>query len=109
MKKPDNTPEQFRIIPTDSFLTCKRCNKTFAKKKGNRKYCLTCRPLAFYENMRKSQKRYFQSDKGKVALKKAQAKRKLNNNIYPNPVQHPQTPKKEGFDSMLTPTHYDRT
>lgn len=93
------TNKQFKPIPLNYFKECKRCGLDFENRRFS-KYCKRCRPLVVYENMRKSQNKYFQSIKGKVALKKARDKKKINN-IYQSPVQHPQITKKEVVDSIV--------
>ncbi len=63
-------PQKFKEIPLGEYKECKRCGREFEVKK-NRKYCQNCSPIAFLENLKRSQQKYFQTPKGKKALAKS--------------------------------------
>lgn len=89
MQKAKTIPKEFKYIPTDNFKPCMRCKRKF-KASGNQKYCLSCRPIALQEMLRRSQTKYFKTEKGKQKQKEArikyyQKKKRIQESKYTHP------------------------
>jgi methionyl-tRNA synthetase len=70
-------------------LICERCQGTFPKTRGKQKYCVACKPVMYLEILKRTQKKYFQTEKGRKATLKAWYKSKEKRTQAKNTIEAP--------------------